>query len=305
MECLSSVIWTLHYGFIKYTRAVANNFPKYYPYTKYHSGLFSSIYVNKNENNDDKPKVAFYESDNGNLMYGEYNGSFWKFQVVDRKNDVGQYNSLQLSENGAQKGSVNISYYDATNKDLMYAYWSVSAQDWFTYTLDDPGDVGKYTSLVLDSNNIPFVSYYDETNGDLKLRYQTPFHIWAPAITVDAGGALDEDVGMYSSIALDSLGNPHISYYDYTDGDLMYAFWEGSVFPAPGGAWNISTLQDVGDVGRFTSLEIYKPDNSRHICYYDYTNGDLMYSRYQAGIWESQMVDGKDTPRPADSRQVM
>ena len=110
-------------------------------------------------------------------------------------------------------------------------------------------------------------------------------------MTVDAGGVLDEDVGWYTSIALDNLGNPHISYYDSTNGDLKYAFWEGTVFPAAGGAWNISTLQSVGDVGRFTSLKIYQPDNSRHLCYYDYTNKDLMYARYSGGIWEFQTVD--------------
>ncbi len=176
-------------------------------------------------------------------------------------------------------------------KSLMYAYWDVGLTHWFTYTLDDVGEVGKYTSLAINASNIPYISYYDETNGDLKLKYQTPFHIWAPSVTVDAGGPLNEDVGWYTSIALDNQGNPHISYYDYTNGDLKYAFWEGSIFPAAGGAWNISTLQDVGDVGRFTSLEIYQPDNSRHLCYYDYTNKDLMYGRFSGGIWEFQTVD--------------
>jgi hypothetical protein len=184
-----------------------------------------------------------------------------------------------------------VSYYDATNKDLLFAYWDIAYTRWSTSTLDDVGDVGKYTSLALDSANLPYISYYDETNGDLKLKYRTLFG-WAPAVTVDGEDApYFEDVGMYSSIALDSLGNPHISYYDYTDGALKYAFWEGSVFPAAGGNWNKTILQDVGDVGLFTSLKIYKPDDSRHICYYDYTNGDLMYARYQGGIWEFQTVD--------------
>ncbi len=274
------------YGYFKFTRALGSTYPISYPYTKYHNGLFSSIYVNKNASSDDKPRIALYESDNGNLLYGLYTGSFWKFEVVDSKYDVGQYNSLQLASTGAPQ----ISYYDATNKDLMYAYWDIATTHWFTFTLDDAGDVGKYTSLVLSSSNIPYISYYDESNGDLKLKYQTPFHVWAPAVTVDPGPA-GEDVGLYTSIALDSLGNPHISYYDYADGDLKYAFWTGSLFPAAGGGWSISTLQDVGDVGRFTSLKIYTPDDSRHICYYDYTNGDLMYARYQGGIWEFQTVD--------------
>ncbi len=57
------------------------------------------------------------------------------------------------------------------------------------------------------------------------------------------------DVGLYSSLALDSSNNPHISYYDYTNGDLKYA--SGLVQHGV-----LQTVDSVGDVGLYSSLAL-------------------------------------------------
>ena len=60
--------------------------------------------------------------------------------------------------------------------------------------------------------------------------------------TVDGTGS----VGLYSSIALDSSDYPHISYYDHTNDNLKYAYYDGS-------SWHFESPDTVGIVGYHTS----------------------------------------------------
>ena len=57
-----------------------------------------------------------------------------------------------------------------TNDDLKYAYQDASG--WHIQTVDSEGEVGEGTSLALDGNGYPHISYDDETNSDLKYAYR-------------------------------------------------------------------------------------------------------------------------------------
>ena len=78
----------------------------------------------------------------------------------------GEYNSLSIGADGFPI----ISYYDYANGNLKVAHCgdvSCSSGNTIT-TLDSAGDVGLYTSIVIGSDNLPIISYYDATNYDLK-----------------------------------------------------------------------------------------------------------------------------------------
>jgi hypothetical protein len=265
------------FGLGKYALVDSSSAYKSYPLSNFLHGYYSSIQLAWNIS----PRIASYGTKDGDLIYGKRNGGIWEFEYIDRTFDVGQYVSMALGTDNRP----HISYYDATNKDLRYAYMNLAGTDWVTETLDWVGDVGQFTSITMSPDNRVYISYYDAEHEDLRIAYQVPpFSFWQFE-TVDDGGVLEDNVGWFSSIALDNAGNPHISYYDETNGDLKYAYKSGA-------SWIKETLQSTGDVGLYTSLKIYTPTNTRHLCYLDLTNGALRYAQYSGGVWEYQLVDG-------------
>jgi hypothetical protein len=70
-------------------------------------------------------------------------------------------------------------------------------------------------------------------------------------------------------LALDSSGNPHISYFRQSYGGLKYARRAGE-------QWTIETIVPSWNVGSYTSLALDDAD-AVHISYYD---GDYRYLKY-------------------------
>lgn len=260
-------------GLMKYARQYGNLGIHYFPLTNYLNGYYSSIRIAP----DGNPRIASYGTKDGDLLFGKRTGN-WEFEYIDRTFDVGRYVSMAIGTNN----KVHVSYFDATHQDLVYAYKDLGATTWITDTLDWSGDVGMFTSIALSSDNRPYISYYDQERKSLKLAFLSFPSFWN-IVTVDDGGVLNNDVGKFTSIALDSADNPHISYYDVTNKDLKYAYWNGA-------AWVIETLQSTGDVGMYTSLKIYTPTNTRHLCYYDFTHGALQYAQNSGAGWDFQTV---------------
>ena len=108
-------------------------------------------------------------------------------------------------------------------------------------------------------------------------------------LVVDDGANLTETVGQYASLAFDSSNNPHIAYYDFSNGSLKYAERVGGVFTT-------EVVDAGGDVGMYASLRLDR-DNNPHIAYYGKSHYELRYARRigSGSPWEIFVLDNPGT----------
>ncbi len=148
---------------------------------------------------------------------------------------------------------------------------------WNIYTVDAESGVGGWSSIALDVNGYPHMSYYRGIVYDLKYANWTG-NDWSIE-AVDTDGA----VGQCTSIALDGDGYPHISYFDNSNSDLKYANWNGT--------WNVETVDSAG-AGDWTSLALDTAQRP-HISYSGPTN-ELKYANWNGTAWIMEVVDPTD-----------
>jgi hypothetical protein len=175
---------------------------------------------------------------------------------------------------------------------------------------------GDYSSLALDSNGNPHITYLANDVVNLVLRYAS----WSGSAwiiqtitnnAIEGSLALDsndnphisyndkyaswnssdwtvqtiDQGGFHNSLALDSSDNPHICYcYNLGGaGVLNYVSWNGST-------WNIQTVDKNVDIYNKCSLALDSAGNP-HITYYDNAQSFLKYASWTDSQWIVQTVD--------------
>lgn len=106
---------------------------------------------------------------NGNGVYCIGNESK-NITTPDTVSEVGGYISMVLD----LKGNPVVSYHDSSKGTLKILHCddpncAGDETDNITSFADTSGNTGSHTSLALDAAGYPVVSYYDFSNGDLKL----------------------------------------------------------------------------------------------------------------------------------------
>lgn len=254
----------------------------------------------------------------------------WDSVAIDAPSamSTGAYNSIFVDPSN----HVHVAYYNIGGGDLKYAD-SSAWPTWNSVSVDTSGDVGRDTDIVVDAFGGIHISYYDAGNQALKYAYKPAGGSWATETVFDFTCANPDDptcwVGQYSSIGIDTAGNPHIVYYENAYGHLKHAvkssgtwssetvstIWAehetslamdgddlhvsfynavaGNLMYATNatGNWVVETAHNSSfDVGTYSSIGLDATGNV-HIAYYDETEQDLEYTNNASGFWMNQTVD--------------
>lgn len=233
-------------------------------------GQGCDIFVGEEAGND-IAHISYYDATMGYLMYARPLTVGWARDTVD---SVGP---LPIFGTDIKGTSITL---DATNvPHIAYYAWDVDSAagylkhaylvsgNWVIDTIHRiaSNDLGWWPDIKITEDGYPYVSYFDNTNGQFRYARWTGTE-WFPELIDNTPG-----VGMYGS---QQLGSTHASYYDVVNGNLKWGFTVDYL------GWHTEEVDTTGDVGQYTCIDLtHQGDlNFAHISYYDVTNGDLKYA---------------------------
>lgn len=208
---------------------------------------------------DNRAFIAYYDETHYDLRLAVQNGTSWTISAVDTNGVVGWDTSLQLDANNV----AHIAYHSPLTGQLRY----VEAGQGVLDIVEEPGPKPALynTSLALDAQGNPRISYLYANTLDLHYAVRTAPGVWA-ITAIDTLG----ETGGHTSLAIDRNGVSHIAYHDRTAFIVEYATQKLD------GSWRIETADAVDSVGEFNTLVLDK-DQNPHIAYHDQQLNNLKY----------------------------
>ncbi|MBI5417583.1 hypothetical protein HZA55_06510 [Candidatus Poribacteria bacterium] len=165
-----------------------------------------------------------------------------------------------------------LNLYAASWQATKYADQLIDTRDEFSISAASYNPALPYPGMgvAYGGNTGLYYSYYDTSKSNWNIT------------SVDTGDSIGRDV----SLQIDIDGNPHISYINWNEQFLKYAYKDNE-------GWHIQILDKDPMVGRFSKLQLDK-NKYPHIAYYDAKNGALKYMFFNGSLWKKEIIDIHD-----------
>jgi hypothetical protein len=231
---------------------------------------------------NDMPHINYHNHSYADQVHLYLTPGGWVEDRINNPGHDGWDNSITIDDNNnPHTSTIDPSGFGGVGVEYAYfngSNWQVeaigSAQIMYANT----------TSLALDKNGNPHITYYDDNTEDLMYAAKNMGN-WSISV-VDSTG----DVGRFSSLVLDTSDVPHISYYQHltnNTGIVKIAVWNNT-------EWNITNVDSLNNVfigfsgaRNMTSL-ILDSQMNPHLTYSD--QKIMKYTKWDGSDWQQQII---------------
>lgn len=239
------------------------------------------------DNEDDIHISYSFENSNNSysLKYAYFGGTSWLTQIVDSSDHgLAEWNAIAV----AVSGNPYFSYLDSYYGDLKFAYGGIGLTTWQAEVVDSSPSLIGANVLVIDNDDGVHISYrheFDGNNVNLRYAHLAYSSSWVTE-TVDSG---ENVLAEWNSIAVTNSGDPYISYLDYYNGDLLFAYKFSN-------DWYYQTV-DAGDLYGEVGWKNDIADDVNGYPHISYASDDaygfeeyVKYAYFDGNQWQNEML---------------
>ncbi len=179
-----------------------------------------------------RPRVVYAAGTSG-LALASFTGTGWETETIPGSSD-GVRPSLVLSN-----GQPRVAFYDFVRRSLRFSRYDEG--QWITETVDDSGDMGRYSSLALHEGQ-PRIAYSGPGSNGVR------FAAWMGTIWLLQTVTTANGHGVHPALGLTEAGLGRIGYSGL-DGHFYHAEWNGT-------DWSVRLANISATKTPFTSLKV-------------------------------------------------
>lgn len=247
-------------------------------------GEYCSLAID-HENN---PHIAYYDWEFHDLRYAYCRDGIWTIEIVDSVENAGEYCSIAVDSHNRP----HISY----RQDYLGYYWSLkyatkTDTGWVKMIIDTPkdttyGEVGECSSIAIDKNDNPYISYVQEYPTAIKLAYKNA-----------SGWHFDLVTDVYScnftKIVFNNANLPVIGFHHWeSDDPVIHNRLKIATLNPADSSWSVVTVPDSIGITFWGSLIGFDLDsqNKAYFAYIKYWDDFLRLAVYDGQNWSVETV---------------